>query len=373
MTGDAGLRKGAEAIAGGRPLPAVGEARRVRVLVVDDSAVVRGIVTRELESDPQIEVVGSAPNGEIALAKIERLRPDVLTLDVEMPVLDGMQTLRELRRRGYACRVVMFSTLTEQGGKTAFEALALGAHDCVAKPTNRASLNAGAEAFGPELRSKVKQFSCLPTVSPTPAKPRARAARVIRPVRLLAIGVSTGGPAALAEVLPRLPADFPCPIVITQHMPPMFTRLLAERLSSKSRIRVAEAQPGAALEPGLALIAPGGSHLVFRRRDDRVVAALDDGPPENSCKPSVDVMFRSLTSLYGSEALGVILTGMGRDGLEGARLLREAGGVVLAQDKASSVVWGMPGYVIEAGLADAVLDLGAISNAVLRVTLEGRL
>jgi two-component system chemotaxis response regulator CheB len=348
--------------------------KTVRVLIVDDSAVVRRLLEELLRDVPGVEVVGTAPNGEIALQRIDRLKPDVVTLDIEMPVMDGMQTLRALRDRGSAIRVVMFSTLTARGGHATLEALSLGADDYVTKPSRMSAADETLGELRQELTAKILQFFIK---RPTAANGQpARAARMTiqraaAKVDIVAIGVSTGGPTALTHILSTLPADFPCPIVVTQHMPPMFTRLLAERLASKSRLRVEEAGEGSRLEPGLALIAPGGHHLKFRSEKGSVVVALDDGPPENSCRPAVDVMFRSVASIYGRNTLAVILTGMGRDGFEGTKQLKAVGASVLAQDRATSVVWGMPGYVVEAGLADIVAgidDIGPTITSLARRT-----
>lgn len=339
----------------------------VRVLIVDDSAVVRRLIEELLQDEPGVEVIGTAPNGEIALQKIERLKPDVVTLDVEMPVMDGMQTLRTLRDRGSTIRVVMFSTLTARGGHATLEALSLGADDYVTKPSRISATDPALDELRQELTAKILQFFIKgPTAargqatSPVMKTPRPASQRAAARVEIVAIGVSTGGPTALTTALSALPEDFPCPIVITQHMPPMFTRLLAERLASKSRIRVEEAGEGSRLEPGLALIAPGGHHMKLRSENGAVFAALDDGPPENSCRPAVDVMFRSVAEIYGRNTLVVMLTGMGRDGFIGTQELKAAGASVLAQDRASSVVWGMPGYVVEAGLADVVAGIDDI-------------
>ncbi len=338
----------------------------IRVLIVDDSAVVRRLLEELLSDEPGVEVVGTAPNGEIALQRIERLQPDVITLDIEMPVMDGIQTLRALRDRGSTIRVVMFSTLTARGGHATLEALSLGADDYLTKPSRISAADATLDEMRQELTAKILQFFIK-----RPAVVSAQATQALRPaiqrwagkVDVVAIGVSTGGPTALTHILSALPEDFPCPIVITQHMPPMFTRLLAERLASKSRIRVEEAGEGSRLEPGLALIAPGGHHMTLRSEGGAVFVVLDDGPPESSCRPAVDVMFRSVEKIYGRNTLVVMLTGMGRDGFSGTRELKTAGACVLAQDRATSVVWGMPGYVVGAGLADVVAGIEEIGPA----------
>lgn len=348
---------------------------KIRVLVVDDAVVVRRLVSDVLNADPDIEVVGVAANGVIALAKITQVNPDIVTLDIEMPEMDGLTTLQELRKRWPRLPVIMFSTLTERGAAATLDALAFGASDYVTKPSNTGSMDEGMERVRSELVPKVKSLCrrapsvVRPPVAPrptsvsapvtTPARPAFP--RSTRPVEVVAIGVSTGGPNALAEVLPALPADLAVPVVIVQHMPPVFTRLLAERLDAKSNVRVHEAQGGEALERGHVYIAPGGFHMVLDRRENGVHVRLNEDPPENSCRPAVDVLFRAVARTYGGAALAVVLTGMGQDGLRGARLIAEAGGHVVAQDEATSVVWGMPGAVVTAGVAQTELPLSAIA------------
>lgn len=345
--------------------------KTVRVLIVDDSAVVRRLLEELLRDAPGVEVIGTAPNGEIALQKIERLKPDIVTLDVEMPVMDGMQTLRALRDRGSTIRVVMFSPLTQRGGHATLEALTLGADDYITKPSRMSATDETLDELRQELTAKILQFY-IKRPAAANAQPSQLTMREAARVDIVAIGVSTGGPTALTRILSTLAEDFPCPIVVTQHMPPMFTRLLAERLACKSRLRVEEAGEGSRLEPGVALIAPGGHHMKFRSERGSVVVALDDGPPENSCRPAVDVMFRSAASVYGRNTLAVMLTGMGRDGFEGTKQLKAAGAAVLAQDRATSVVWGMPGYVVEAGLADVVAGIDDIGPAITSLARRSR-
>ena len=358
----------------------------IRVLVVDDSVVVRRLVTRVLEGDPDIEVVGAAANGRIALAKIAQLEPDVVTLDIEMPELDGLATLAELRPRWPRLPVIMFSTLTERGAEATLEALSLGASDYVTKPTglhNPAEAMAAVQAelvprikalHGRRLLSRMPRSPAPTAEAPSPPAPAVKAP--VRPVDaridVVAIGVSTGGPNALAELLPALPGTLPVPIVIVQHMPPVFTRMLANRLNGRCDLKVIEAEGGELLIPGRVHIAAGGQHLALVRQGTSVVTVATDDPPENSCRPAVDVLFRSVAALYGPSVLSVVLTGMGQDGLRGAEAIRVAGGQVLAQDEASSVVWGMPGFVARAGLADAVLPLDAIAAEISRRVAVGR-
>jgi two-component system chemotaxis response regulator CheB len=362
--------------------------RRIRVLVVDDAVVVRRLVTDVLAADPEIEVVGVAANGRIALQKIAQLAPDLITLDIEMPEMDGLTTVTEIRKTWKTLPVIMFSTLTERGAQATMEALARGATDYVTKPANVGSVTVAQQRIRDDLIPRIKTLcaSVLPKApGTTPGMARGSVAdqlarvagtppaRPPRPVlagppqriSIVAIGCSTGGPNALIEILPKLPADFPLPIVITQHMPPMFTKFLADRLSGMSKLSVREATDGAVIAPGVAWIAPGDHHLVLKTVGGRIIATLTQGPPENSCRPAVDVMMRSVVECYGPRVLSVILTGMGQDGLRGSEAVHDAGGSVFAQDEATSVVWGMPGFVARAGIASQVLPLDRIAQAII--------
>ncbi len=364
--------------------------KKIRALVVDDAVVVRRMVSDVLSEDPDIEVVGTAANGRIGLQKLTQVNPDVVTLDVEMPELNGLETLRALRQTHPNLPVIMFSTLTERGAAETLEALSLGASDYVTKPANVGSVALAQQRIREELIPKVKALcrGVLGT-SPSPATDAARPSATVRPVpppsavvrrdaaagpppagsqsvEIIAIGVSTGGPNALAVVLPQLAATLAVPIVLVQHMPPMFTRLLAERLNAQSALTVVEAAGGEVLAPGVVYVAPGNHHLVLQRRGTQIVTALNQQPPENSCRPAVDPLFRSVSQIYGARALAVVLTGMGQDGLRGAEDIRAAGGRVIVQDEASSVVWGMPGFVARAGLAERVLPLSDIATELMR-------
>ncbi len=344
--------------------PGAPSPKRVRVLVVDDSVVIRRLVTEALATDPQIEVVGIAANGRIALEKIALLKPDAVTMDIEMPEMNGIEAVRALRRTNPRLPVVMFSTLTERGASATLDALAAGASDYVTKPSNVGSFAESQHNIREQLIPRLKALTGMrrAVVAAPPSPPRTPTARRPRtgPFGVLAIGCSTGGPDALATVLPALPADLAVPVVVVQHMPPVFTRLLAARLDGQSAVTVAEAVHGEPLVPGRVLIAPGGSHLVVRRVGATVVAELSDDPPENFCRPAVDVLFRSVSAVYGDRALTAVLTGMGRDGEKGATVIREGGGEVVVQDDATSVVWGMPGAVAAAGQADRILPLPQI-------------
>ena len=350
----------------------------IRVLVADDSVVVRRLVTNVLSSSPGIEVVGSAANGRLALAKIEQLNPDLVTLDVEMPDMNGIETLVALREHRPDLPVIMFSTLTERGAAVTLEALMRGANDYVTKPANVGSVAEAMDRVREELVPKIRSLCGVAApdapavVRPAPSPPRRPAPVVPTRVDAVVVGISTGGPSALAEIVPQLPGDLDVPIYIVQHMPPMFTRLLAERLDRTTALEVAEAAGGESARAGTCWVAPGDRHLVLQGSGASVRLALDDGPRENSCRPSVDVLFRSAAAVYGPNLLAVVMTGMGQDGLHGCEHVVDAGGQVLAQDEASSVVWGMPGAVAHAGLADLILPLTDIPAEITRRVAVGR-
>ena len=384
----------------------------IKVLVVDDSVVVRRLIVDSLTGAPDIEVVGTAANGLLAQAKIDQLKPDAVTMDIEMPEMDGIAAVRELRKRHKQLPVIMFSTLSAAGASATLEALSAGATDYVTKPSNVGSIAESIAAVREQLVPKIHALvgrrrptgpggpggpvpgrpgPGSPGARPgapvpgrpglAPARPAAPAtagpARPARPratgrIDILAIGCSTGGPDALTKVLQALPTDLPVPIVVTQHMPPVFTRMFAERLDRSTPLRVLEAGDGMELAPGTVYIAPGDRHLVLQRRSTATLTQLSGAPPENSCRPAVDVMFRSVASLFGASAFAAVLTGMGYDGRGGAKVLREAGAEILAQDEASSVVWGMPGAVVGAGLADEIVPLDRIAAALIQRVQAGR-
>jgi two-component system chemotaxis response regulator CheB len=356
---------------------------KIRILVVDDSVVVRRMVSDVLATDPQLEVAGTAANGKIALAKIPQVNPDIVILDVEMPELDGLGTLVEIRKSLPSLPVIMYSTLTQRGAEATLDALSRGATDYVTKPSNVGSAAQGLERIRTQLIPKIKAICARILGFPASSLLTATVAAKTTPPRLafphreeridiVAIGVSTGGPNALALLLPTLPRDLPVPVVIVQHMPPVFTRLLAERLAAKSHIGVEEGHTGALLEPGCAWIAPGDYHMVVASDNHRVTLRTYQGPPENSCRPAVDVLFRSVADVYKPHALAVVMTGMGQDGLRGCERIHEFDGQILAQDQASSVVWGMPGFVANAGLADQVLPLDQLGMEIVRRVRNGR-
>jgi len=360
--------------------------RKIRVLIVDDSTVIRRLLTDALSSDPAIEVAGIAANGKIALSKIPQLNPDIITLDMEMPEMDGITTLVELRKLYPKLPVIMFSTLTHQGAEATIDALAKGANDYVTKPANVGSVTAAIANVKSELIPKIKAFCSWALPKVTPVRPIVRtptnttlpsflntlAKRNTNKIDIIAIGVSTGGPNALQEVIPNLPADLPVPIVIVQHMPPIFTKHLANRLNALSKLNVVEASAGESIQPGGVWLAPGDFHMVLKREGTAMKVVLNKGTPENSCRPAVDVLFRSVAAIYGPNVLSVVLTGMGQDGARGCAVIRDAGGRTLVQDEATSVVWGMPGAVVQAGLADKVLPLNQIAEEIVLETRHGR-
>lgn len=358
----------------------------ITVLVVDDSVVVRRLVTDALSSDPEIEVVGVAANGQIAVSKVAQLAPDVVTMDIEMPVMTGIEAVRALRRGGHRMPIIMFSTLTERGAVATLDALAAGATDYVTKPANVGSVQESLARVADDLIPRIKGLVRRPGGAartarsagtgqggPSPApRPAAKSvalrpapARTLRP-RAVVLGSSTGGPEALSTVIAGLTRPLPVPLLVVQHMPPVFTRQLAARLDRLGPSTVVEATGGVELRAGTVYIAPGDQHLEVRRSAAGATTHLHQEAPVNFCRPAVDVLFRSAVAVFGGELLGVVLTGMGSDGKIGAQALVDAGGTMIVQDEPTSVVWGMPGSVATAGLAHAVLPVAEIAQAVLR-------
>jgi two-component system chemotaxis response regulator CheB len=362
--------------------------RRTRILIVDDSAVMRSLLRAVLSCDPELEVVGTAVDGASALDSLQILRPDIILLDVEMPVMDGLATLRILRERWSRIPVIMCSSLTQRGAQVTIEALACGASDYVTKPSGQSDRETATQKLAGELipkiraltsRSRELELAVSSGISQTNIGtiPVLRNSFVLNPQpitstpSIIVMGVSTGGPAALDILLPRLPERFPLPVLIVQHMPELFTRLLAQRLNGHCRLRVREASEGDPLQAGCIYIARGNWHMETvapATVEGSANLRLSQGPHENHCRPSVDVLFRSAAKVYGSGVLAVVLTGMGSDGLNACRMIRERGGTVLAQDETTSTVWGMPGAVANAGLAHKVLPLELIAPEILRIT-----
>ncbi len=351
--------------------------RPTRILVVDDSVVARRVISDILSEEADFEVVGSAPNGKIALAKIERLEPDLVTLDIDMPELDGIATLTAIRSSHPLVRVIMVSNHTKRGAAITVEALFLGASDYVTKAAKSSTRDAARQYLREQLVPKIRALgvpASRPGRSPTPQRARQAPLRGAAgtPVEAVVIGASTGGPNALTMVLEALPADLPAPVLIVQHLPANFTTFFAERLDTACALRVREAQNRDGVAPGTVWIAPGGMHLETRSHGGGTELITSDGPLVNSCRPAADVLFSSAATTFGAGTLAVILTGMGRDGLDGCREIRATGGRVIAQDKETSVVWGMPGQVADAGLADAVLPINDIGPEIVRRVTAGR-
>ncbi|MCE5273474.1 chemotaxis response regulator protein-glutamate methylesterase [bacterium] len=352
----------------------------IRVLVVDDSILYRKTLKDILAGIEGVEVVGMASDGDEALQKIVLLKPDLVTLDVEMPGKSGLDVLRQLKRQPVETAVIMCSALTSSGAQTTIEALENGAFDFISKPDSP-DRQRNTEEMRLQLKTKLAYFiarqklraitRAAPTVpapapvTPEPAVP-VTTAKGVRKLEVVALGVSTGGPAALNRVIPMLPKDLALPVLVVIHMPPVFTATFAKGLDGKSQVRVLEAQEGQAVTPGTVYIAPGGKQMQAVRHylTGRPVLHLTDDPPENFCKPSVDFLFRSVAELFGDRALGVIMTGMGADGVLGLKQMKRAGARVLAQDEKTCVVFGMPMEAIKAGVVDEVLPLDKIPERI---------
>ena len=362
--------------------------RLIRILIVDDSAVMRGLLRSVVCADSGLEVAGTAADGASALDSIATLHPDLILLDVEMPVMDGLVTLKQLRARGHRMPVIMCSSLTQRGARVTIEALAGGASDYVAKPAGHDSRDAATRALALDLLPKIHALTATkkselqgqpqPILSAgsrmplaLPLATRQKAQPISSVPAVLAIGVSTGGPAALDVLLPAFPESFPLPILVVQHMPEQFTGLFAERLNGRCRLRVREAAEGDPVSAGVIYIARGNWHMeamAAARAGMAPTLHLNQGHLENHCRPAVDALFRSTVKVYGSGVLAVVLTGMGSDGLAGCRMIRDVGGSVLVQDQASSTIWGMPGAVANAGLAHNVIALNDLAPEILRIT-----
>ena len=342
----------------------------LRIVVVDDSALFRLLIRDVLQSIPGCTVVGHAENGRVALNVIKDTAPDLVTLDVEMPEMDGIATLRALKRRGFGGKVLMVSRHTVAGASITTDALLEGAFDFVLKPTgknpaeNRAALH---DAFEQKIRALSKSDELADPVVAPPEETAIDLPTSGKSIRAVIIGLSTGGPDSLKKVLPKLSSDLPVPVIVVQHMPPDFTATLAERLNNCSAITVAEAHEGESLRPGSVLIAPGGRQMRIQilRNGDRVVRLTDD-PPEHGCRPAVDYVLRSAVEAFDGQILSVIMTGMGHDGTAGCRLVREQGGQVIAQHADGCVVYGMPKSVISNKLAHRVVKLEFIAAVINR-------
>jgi two-component system chemotaxis response regulator CheB len=351
----------------------------IRVMLVDDSAAIRGALSRIIESDPGIRVVNSVSNGEQAITSAARSQPHVVILDVEMPVMDGLTALPKILEASPQSQVVMFSSLTEKGAATTIRALSLGAVECLGKPTAKQQVGEGS-LFQKNLLEIIRSLAKPKVKSPAATQKGIAPAKKTfglyddrlsyrgKPA-LIAIGSSTGGPQALFEVIRNF-KNFDMPIVVTQHMPATFTKILAEHVEKQTGIPAVEGEDGMTLEKGRVHIAPGGYHMHIVKKGNTPAIHIDNGPPENFCKPAVDPMFRTAIDVYGEKILGVILTGMGNDGLAGGRVLVQNRGRLIAQDEASSVVWGMPGAVAMAGICAQVLPLEKIGPWIRDTVLQ---
>jgi len=333
--------------------------KKIRVLVVEDSPIMRKLITDILKNDSEIEVIDTAKTGKEAIEKAKILKPDVITLDIEMPEMDGISALKILRKEIPQTKIIMFSSLTQEGAKATIECLSLGAYDFVPKPSSK-SFYESIKKIEQELIPKIKSVTPLERIKSI-YKPSLITPKIKKGIyKVCGIGVSTGGPQTLLKIIPELPPNFPAPILVVQHMPPIFTKQLAERLNSISRLRVKEAEEGELVKDSVVYIAPGDYHMEVRKENALVRIKLHQGPPRNFCRPSVDELFESLAEVYDGNTLALVLTGMGSDGKEGAKKIKEKGGVVLAQDAESSIVFGMPKAIIEEGLADEVVNLSKI-------------
>ncbi|MCX7823681.1 MAG: chemotaxis response regulator protein-glutamate methylesterase [Syntrophobacterales bacterium] len=359
--------------------------RKIRILVVDDTALYRKIITEALSRIPDVEVIGFAHNGRKALEMIKLHKPDMITLDIEMPEMGGLEVMAELKKQMLDVGVIVVSSFTKAGSALTIKALELGAFDFITKPTGmgpQESLNCLVKALGPIISSYRRKWEIRKILktkpSPLPSTPVSmpestplevfdKPATTLVKQPLVAIGISTGGPNALSQVIPALPKDLPSPVLIVQHMPPIFTQSLANSLNEKSSLRVKEAEDQEELQQGFVYIAPGGKQMKISPKDNsKYVIIITDDPPENNCKPSVDYLFRSIANYYTGRVIAVIMTGMGNDGVMGLRLLKRKGARVIAQDEATSVVFGMPGEAIKAGVVDLVIPLDRIAMEIVK-------
>tara|TARA_Y100000031_G_scaffold156876_1_gene213749 strand:+ start:2712 stop:3803 length:1092 start_codon:yes stop_codon:yes gene_type:complete len=349
---------------------------RINVLIVDDSAVVRGLITRMISDDPNVVVVDTVANGSLAVKSVKKRDVDVVVLDIEMPVMDGLTALPEILAVDPTIKVIMASTLTLKNAEISLKALEAGASDYIIKPSSSREMTGGKD-FQHELLEKIKHLGQsklgLKSGRTTAAKPAIKSGTVIklRPTpsirpkpRILVVGSSTGGPQALFTFFKSLEGKLSIPALVTQHMPPNFTKILAEHLTRIAGIPAEEATDGEPVRPGQIYVAPGDHHMLIQNDGNQTEISLNQAPPENFCRPAVDPMLRSVAEIYGPKALVVILTGMGYDGLKGGEAIIASGGTIIAQDEKSSVVWGMPGAVASAGYCTAVLPLNELASFV---------
>ncbi|MEM7324643.1 MAG: chemotaxis response regulator protein-glutamate methylesterase [Actinomycetota bacterium] len=351
-----------------------------KILLVDDSAVIRGLLTKLIDKQPGMEVLSTAPNGRVGVEKARSMNPDLVVMDIEMPIMDGLEAVAEINKTHPKIPIVMFSTLTEKGATAALNALELGASDYATKPRNTGSMTAALEEVKDELVSKISALlgpafnargaggpAEAALGAPSAAGPARKRRAVNTQPAAVVVGSSTGGPHALEAVLTAIRQPLPVPMFITQHMPETFTKVLAERLNNKCQSTVHEAEDGMVVQPGHCYIAPGGFHLSLEKQGTSVATKLLTTDPINSCRPSVEPMFETAAAIYGRRLVAVMLTGMGSDGLDGSRRIAGLGSPVVVQDEATSVVWGMPGAVAKAGLASEVLSLAEIGPRIVQL------
>ncbi len=361
-----------------------------QVMLVDDSSVIRGVLSRWLAADPAIEIVASVANGQAAVNSIDRVDPEIVVLDIEMPVMDGLTALPLILKAKPDVQVLMSSTLTSKNAKISLQAMSLGAADYIPKPsTNREVISS--QSFQDEIIGKIKGLAeskrkqlglalykegrTKNTATKPPDKLKKEInlhSQSLTMPKIIGIGSSTGGPQALLKFLSGIKDDLKLPVVITQHMPAAFTKILAGHLTKATGLNCSEATDGMILEGGRVYIAPGEYHMVVSKEDDRYYLRLNQEAPENFCRPSVNPMFKSLTQEFGASVLGVILTGMGHDGLEGSKIIVDGGGTIIAQDEETSVVWGMPGAVSEAGICSAVMPIDQLASKAQRIVQGDR-
>lgn len=357
----------------------------IRILLCDDSALMRRLIKTAIETDPNLKVVCEAKNGRDATEQLSKQHVDLVVLDVEMPVMDGIDATRAMRRKNFDLPIIMFSSLTSRGAEATLDAIAAGANDFATKPARSGHIDQALAHVQRELLPKIHRWAShwrskntaqtntsSANVSPSAGVPSGFVPGGLSTenISAIAIGASTGGPQALSALMSMINRDLGVPILIVQHMPPVFTGLLAERLSAQSGHSVREASDGEVIEPGDCVIAPGDQHLTVARDLTSLRVRLNRNEPENSCRPAVDPLFRSCASCFGSRCLGVVLTGMGKDGLDGARALKKTGARIVCQDESSSVVWGMPGNIVRSDLADLVLPINGIADEVNRLTQQ---
>ncbi len=354
--------------------------KKIKVLIVDDTVVYRKIVSDILSDIPEVQVVGTANNGKIAISRIQILKPDLLILDVEMPEVDGLGVLEHIKENSLDIKAIMLSSFTQDGSQRTIKALELGAFDFISKPETD-SMDQSRQAVRTSLVSVIKSFvrhaalsnilkgkdTGTPEKPATPKRTAPFAGKSGGSSDIIAIGISTGGPNALQMLLPKLPCDLGVPVLIVQHMPPLFTKSLADSLNKKCSLEIAEAHDGQTVEPNVVLIAPGGTQMkIADGPGGKKIIKITDDPPENSCKPSVDYLFRSVSQHYRGKATSVIMTGMGNDGKVGMKLMKRAGAATIAQDQKSCVVYGMPKEVIEAGIVDVVASLESLAYEICK-------